>query len=129
MQVLTYTRSLCEALEVDFRLYSTRSHRESVRREINMDYHNRCLQQIADGTYDFGYEYVIEEGRKYYKVVMIAHGSKSVHCFIDKKTGDVYMAASWKSPAKGIRYNLLDAVSREKCYRSLDWAGRYLYMK
>ncbi len=94
-----------------------------------MDYHNKCLQEIADGTYDFGYEFVIEEGKKYYKVIMIANGSRSVHCFVDKQTGDVYKSASWKSPAKGIRYNLLDAVSREKCYRSLDWAGRYLYMK
>ena len=65
MQVLGYVRSLCEALETDFRLYSTRSHRESVRREINMDYHNRCLQGIADGSYDFGYAYEIEEGKKY----------------------------------------------------------------
>lgn len=127
MQVLGYVRSLCEALETDFRLYATRQHRESVRREINMDYHNRCLQEIADGTYDFGYEYEIEEGRKYYKVIMIARGSKSVHCFVDKQTGDVYKSASWKSPAKGIRYNLLDAVSREQCYRRASWSGSYLY--
>lgn len=129
MQVLTYTRSLCEALEVDYRLYATKSHRASVNREINADYHQEQLNKIADGSYDFGYEFVIEEGKKYYKVIMIANGSRSVHCFVDKNTGDVYKSASWKSPAKGIRYNLLDAVSRERCYRSLDWAGRYLYMK
>lgn len=129
MQVLGYVRSLCEALETNYRLYSTRQHRESVRREINPDYHNRCLQEIVDGSYDFGYSYEIEEGRKYYKVIMVAHGSRSVHCFVDKQTGDVYKSASWKSPAKGIRYNLLDVVSREKCYRSCDWAGSYLYMR
>ena len=129
MQVLTYTRSLCEALEVDYRLYATKSHRASVNREINADYHQEQLNKIADGSYDFSISYEIEEGKKYYKVVMTNHGSRSVHCFVDKNTGDVYKAASWKSPAKHVRYNLLDAVSREKCYREARWAGGYLYMK
>jgi hypothetical protein len=92
-----------------------------------MDYHNRCLQEIADGTYDFGYSYEIEEGRKYYKVIMITNGSKSAHCFVDKQTGSVLKSASWRSPAKGERFNLLDPVSREKCYRSCNWNGSYLY--
>ena len=125
--VLQYTQSLCECLEVDFRLYSTKSHRLSAEREINDTYHNKCLQEIAAGTYDFGYEFVIEEGKKYHKVIMIAHGSHSVHCFVDKKTGEVYKSASWKSPAKGVRYNLLDDNSRETCYQNADWAGSYLY--
>ena len=128
-QVFQYTQSLCQALEVDFRLYSTKSHRASVASEINSNYHQKCLQEIADGTYDFGYEFVIEEGKKYLKVIMIAHGSKSVHCFVDKKTGEVYKSASWKAPAKGVRYNLLDARSREECYRNADWAGSYLYLR
>ena len=25
-------------------------------------------------------------------------GGKSVHAFVDRNTGDVYMAASWKAP-------------------------------
>lgn len=128
-EVLNYTQSLCEALEVDFRLYNTKQHRLSVEREINPDYHNQCLQQIADGTYDFGYEFIIEEGKKYLKVIMIARGSKSVHCFVDKNTGEVYKSASWKAPAKGVRFNLLNDTSRENCYRSCDWAGSYLYAR
>lgn len=128
-EVLHYTQSLCEALEIDYRLYCTKSHRRSVEREINADYHNQCLQQIADGTYDFGYQFVIEEGKKYLKVIMIAHGSRSVHCFVDKNTGEVYKSASWKAPAKGVRYNLLDAGSREHCYHLADWAGSYLYAR
>ena len=31
----------------------------------------------------------------------------SVHAFIDKNTGDVFKAAAWSAPAKGVRYNIL----------------------
>ena len=31
----------------------------------------------------------------------------SVHAFIDQKTGDVFKPASFKAPAKGVRYNVL----------------------
>ena len=41
--------------------------------------------------------------------------SRSVFCFVEKATGNVYKAASWKAPAKGIRGNILrpalDSVS------------------
>jgi len=53
----------------------------------------------------------------------------SVHAFIDKNTGDVYKPASWKSPAKHVRYNLLDPKSREYCYKVADWVGSYLYLR
>lgn len=126
--VLLYTKSLCEALEVDFRLYTVKTHRRAVERN-NEDsaYHDRKLQEIAKGNYDFGYKFDIETGKKYYKVVMSAHGSRSVHCFVDKTTGDVYKSASWKAPAKGVRYSLLDDTSRERCYQNCDWSGGYLY--
>ena len=128
-EVLKYTQSLCEALEIDFRLYNTKQHRRSVEREMNADYHNQCLQQIADGTYDFGYKYEIEEGKKYLKVIMIANGRESTHCFVDKNTGEVYKFATCKSPAKGVRFNLLDDTSREECYRRAEWSGGYLYAR
>jgi hypothetical protein len=69
-------------------------------------------------------EFSVEEGRKYFKVIMSTSGSKSVHAFVDRD-GNVYKAANWKSPAKGIRYNLL--TDPETCYRKAEWAGGYLY--
>jgi hypothetical protein len=54
---------------------------------------------------------------------------RSIHAFIDKKTGDVYKPASIKAPAKGIRYNLLLIKDREWLLENADWAGGYLYMK
>ena len=82
------------------------------------------------GGYDAPtYKFYIEEGRKYHKIIMDAHGSKSVHAFIDKKTGSVYKAASFKAPAKHVRFNLCIISDREWLLENADWAGGYLYMK
>jgi hypothetical protein len=53
--------------------------------------------------------------------------TESVHAFIDKKTGEVYKAASYKAPAKGVRFNLLIIQEREFMLENCDWAGGYLY--
>ncbi len=82
------------------------------------------------GGYDAPvYKFYPEEGRKYFKIIMDAHGSRSVHAFVDKKTGEVFKAASFKAPAKGVRYNLLNIASREECFARADWAGGYLYVR
>jgi hypothetical protein len=76
------------------------------------------------------YKFYIESGRKYHKLIMeTGGGSRSVHAFVDKKTGEVYKAASFKAPAKHVRFNLLSITSREECFSRADWAGGYLYMK
>ena len=75
------------------------------------------------------YTFDIQEGgRKYHKVMMTTDGgSRSIHCFVDKKTGEVYKPASLKAPAKGVRYNLLLIKDREWLLENADWAGGYLY--
>ena len=79
---------------------------------------------------DSGYKFYIEEGRKYHKIIMETGGnSRSVHAFVDKKTGEVYKSASWKSPAKGVRYDLRIIEQREWLLENADWAGGYLYEK
>ena len=76
------------------------------------------------------YKFYIKSGRKYHKIVMETDcGSRSVHAFVDKKTGEVYKPASFKAPAKIVRYNLLMIESREQCYQRADWAGGYLYVR
>jgi hypothetical protein len=77
-----------------------------------------------------GYDFYPETGRKYHKLIMVDSGSgRSVHAFIDKKTGEVYKSASWKSPAKGVRYDLRLIEQREWLLEHADWAGGYLYAK
>ena len=106
--VLKHTHSLCDALEQNFK---DRNHGKV-------------------GGYDAPvYKFVIESGRKYHKIIMDANGSRSVHAFIDKKTGEVYKSASWKSPAKGVRYDLRLIEQREWLFEHADWAGGYLYAR
>ena len=108
LNVRKYTLMLCDALEMNFK---SRNHGKV-------------------GGYDAPtYKFYIEKGRKYHKIIMDAHGSRSVHAFVDKKTGEVFKAASFKAPAKGVRYNLLNIASREECFARADWAGGYLYLR
>ena len=76
------------------------------------------------------YKFYIEEGgRKYHKLIMETEsGSRSVHAFVDKKTGEVYKPASFKAPAKIVRYNLCLINDREWLLENADWAGGYLYL-
>ena len=75
------------------------------------------------------YKFYIESGRKYHKLIMETNGnSRSVHAFVDKNSGAVYKPASFKAPAKHIRFNLLDDNSRENMFERCDWAGGYLYI-
>ena len=70
----------------------------------------------------------MEFGRKYIKVIQENGG---VHAFVDKKTGEVYKPASWKSPAKHVRYDLRIINQREILHnpRYTVWAGGYLYLR
>lgn len=72
-------------------------------------------------------DYEVVPGKKYYKIVLINWGSRSVHAFVDKE-GNVYKPASWRAPAKHVRYNLLDSVQYARCLERADWAGSYLYL-
>lgn len=127
--VLRYVQSLCEALEVDYRLNATKLHRAAVANLQNVDYHNQKLAEIREGTYNYRIGFNVEETRKYYKILRNDSNSTSVSAFVDKESGAVYKPASFKTPAKGVRYNLLDKNSREECYRRADWAGGFLYIR
>ena len=85
-----------------------------------------CDALTHDAPDDYRYEIV--SGNKYYKVVMFdSGGHKSVHCFVDKQTGEVYKSASYKAPAKGIRFDLRLIKDREWLFANVDWSGSYLY--
>lgn len=67
----------------------------------------------------FGIEF--EEGSKYVKVVSVSWGSRSVHSFVEKATGNIWKAASWKSPARNfVRGNVFDSASY---INRLSWTG------
>jgi hypothetical protein len=130
--VLGHTYALCEALRQNFIDYSIKMHQRSLDRlngntETGITYHHSCIEKLKQGTCD--YDFTIESGRKYHKIIMNAAGSRSVHAFVDKQTGQVYKSASWKAPAKGVRYDLRIIEQREWLLQHADWAGSYLYMR
>ena len=91
-----------------------------------------ALQQNYQSSHPNGqnYSYALVSGRKYHKVMQCVNGeTESVHAFIDRKSGEVYKAASYKAPAKGVRFNLLLIKDREWLFENADWAGGYLYVR
>ena len=93
----------------------------------------RSFEKQYPGRYgDMTFE--INKGNKYYKIMEVTSSmgcvtSRSVHVFVSRQTGAVYKPAGWKSPAKHVRYNLLDNASYAKCLEGADWAGGYLYIR
>jgi hypothetical protein len=93
----------------------------------------RSFEKQYPGRYgDMTFE--INKGNKYYKIMEVTSSmgcitSRSVHAFVSRQTGAVYKPAGWKSPAKHVRYNLLDDASYAKCLERADWAGGYLYIR
>ncbi len=89
---------------------------------LQQNYHTKSFG-MANYAFDLD-----SSGRKYHKIFMNINGKRdSIHCFIDKKTGEVYKPASYKAPAKGVRFNLLIIKEREFVLANCDWAGGYLY--
>jgi len=122
--VLKWTQMLCEALEQDFIETSIKRHRFFAMTD-NAVHHEQQIENIKNGEH---YKFIIESGRKYHKIIMVTEqGNRSVHAFVDKKTGELYKAASFKAPAKGVRFDLRIISQREDVLQNCDWAGGYLY--
>ena len=133
LNVTKWTLMLCDALKQNFIDYSIKSHQKFVDDADTHEYHQKQIANLKEGICD--YEFVIESGRKYHKIIMVIDNgpdrspSRSVHAFVDKKTGEVYKSATWKSPAKGVRYDLRIIEQREWLLQNADWASGYLYAR
>jgi len=124
--ILGHTFALCQALEQDFVNESIRRQEFFMASAVDREYHE---QKIADLKRNIGaYQFTVDTGRKYHKIMMTTDGgNRSVHAFIDKKTGEVYKPASIKAPAKGVRFDLRVIRERDFVLENCDWAGGYLY--
>lgn len=126
--VLAHTYSLCEALRQNYLETAIRGHKRHVEKGENAHYHIACIEKLRKGISPV--DFIVDSGRKYHKVIFVdGGGSRSVHAFIDKKTGEVYKSASWKAPAKGVRFDLRLIEQREWLLQHADWAGGYLYLR
>jgi len=132
-KVLAHSLELCEALRQNYINYSIKQHNNSIFHADAGDvgsvrYHEERIAKLEKGICDV--DFTLDTGRKYHKIWHLdSGGSRSCHAFIDKKTGEVYKPASYKAPAKGVRYNLLIIKEREWILNpaNCDWAGGYLY--
>ena len=126
--VLKNTLLLIDALKDNYREYSIRGHQHSINRGDSLDYHLSAQKDLEAGICPI--DYVIESGRKYHKIMFVdGGGHKSVHAFVDKQTGEVYKSASFKAPAKGVRFDLRLIKDREYLFANADWSGGYLYRR
>ena len=141
-----YVIQYCEALEENFKQYSIDSYNRNIvdyRLPENHPYYKEQLQKIEDGTANL-YKWDYKVGKKYIKVFNLQYQESndyynrkagyrqgSVTAFVDKNTGEVYKPASWKAPAKIVRYNLLIIAEREYLLnpKNCDWAGGHLYLR
>ena len=141
-----YVIKYCEALEENFKQYSIDSMKRNLDEKRNPEYKSYYQQQldaINDGTANL-YKFDYQVGKKYIKVFNLQYETAndyynrkagyragSVTAFIDKNTGEVYKPASWKAPAKHVRFDL--RIIREREYllnpKNCDWAGGHLYMR
>tara|TARA_Y100001970_G_scaffold143438_1_gene176257 strand:+ start:114 stop:635 length:522 start_codon:yes stop_codon:yes gene_type:complete len=143
-RVLEWTETLCESLAENYKQYHRRMiERNSAyfngdgKRQDLSDYAQKQIDEMDNGTWK-GMKFVLTTGKKYHKITQQDWDDRenryrggSVHAFVDKKTGEVYKPASWRSPAKHVRYDLRIIKEREYVLNPANcgWAGGYLYMR
>lgn len=137
LNVTKWCYMLIDALKHNYTEYAIRSHQRSAENynftydgsvSVQTEYHLRKIEELKNGNCPI--DYVIESGKKYHKIIFVdGGGSRSVHAFVDRKTGELYKSASWKSPAKGVRYDLRIIEQREYVLAHCDWSGGYLYAR
>jgi hypothetical protein len=68
-------------------------------------------------------------GRKYLRLVTYNGTQHMVYCFIDRTTGNILKAATWKAPAKGARASIYKPQSYEvaRCNKAGLAYGGWMY--
>ena len=147
-RVENWVAEYCDALEENFKQYSINSYKRNLENPTKLtegykSYYEEQLQKIEDGTENL-YKWDYKVGKKFIKVFNLqyeeaneyynrkgGYRAGSVTAFIDKNTGEVYKPASWKAPAKHVRFDLRIIREREFLLnpKSCDWAGGHLYMR
>ena len=125
----------CRSLEDNYENYHVR-----MASNYTSDYSKKQLEDVKNGTANL-MKFRMESGRKYWKIIQQDYDTfqdrneyrdGSVHAFVNKKTGEVYKPASWKSPhTKYVRFDLRIINDRAKLHdpNFTGWAGGYLYLR
>ena len=136
--VKVWTEQYRDAITQNYKEYHVRM----LERNLSGDYPEYAQQQLDElenGTANL-MKFRIQEGRKYYKIIQQEYDTfqnrneyrdGSVHSFVDKNTGEVYMAASWSKPAKHVRFDMRVIRDRTLMHTPsfVTWNTGYLYMR
>jgi len=109
--------------------------------QTKTEFLTECLLEVVNNTFKVNsiesgrnsyYQLEINPGRKYLRVqsFLVSNGERergnSAFMFVEKETGAVYKPASWKSPAKGIRFYIESLVENPEI---VDPYGSFLYIR
>ena len=135
-----YVDDYCKALDENFKQDTVRSLEHNLKRDPECTYSANKLMQIYQGKANLD-RFRYSEGKKYYKVTREEYDEKTgywrdttVHAFVGltkENLGDVFKPASWKAPAKHVRFSFCNKkdllfLTDPRC---VGWAGGYLYLR
>ena len=139
--IKSYVEDYAKAITENYRRY----HLNTLNGNLHGNYPEYAREQldaIENGTANLMW-FKVYSGKRYYKIVQQEfetweksryygqYRDSSVHCFVDKETGDVYKPASWSAPAKHIRFSFQNVEDLKFLLNpdNVGWAGGYLYMR
>ena len=137
-----WTEQYCDAITENYKQYHVRQLNANLSGNYP-EYAQQQLDELKNGTAKL-MKFRINEGRKYYKIIQqeyreasdyyktdAGYRDGSVHSFVDKNTGEVYMAASWSQPAKHVRFDMRIIRERELLHTPsfVTWTSAYLYKR
>ena len=139
--IKSYVEDYAKAITENYRRY----HLNTLNGNLHGNYPEYAREQldaIENGTANL-MKFKVYTGKRYYKIVQQEfetweksryygqYRDGSVHCFVDKETGDVYKPASWSAPAKHIRFSFQNVEDLKFLLNpdNVGWAGGYLYIR
>ena len=139
--IKSYVNDYADAITENYRRYHIRTLKGNLHGNYP-EYAREQLDAIENGTANL-MKFKVYSGKRYYKIVQQEfetwekskyygqYRDGSVHCFVDKETGDVYKPASWSAPAKHIRFSLQNVEDLKFLLNpdNVGWAGGYLYLR
>ena len=139
--IKSYVEDYAKAITENYRRYHIRTLNGNLHGNYP-EYAREQLDAIENGTANLMW-FKVYSGKRYYKIVQQEfetweksryygqYRDSSVHCFVDKETGDVYKPASWSAPAKHIRFSFQNVEDLKFLLNpdNVGWAGGYLYIR
>ena len=137
-----YVKEYCEAITENYKRYHIKSMERMLEENPECAYAANQLNDIQTGKANL-MRFTYTVGKRYYKIIQEEfdtfqgrneYRSGSVHSFVGRSKdilGNVYKPASWKAPAKHVRFSFQkpEDIRFLLTPNNVDWAGGYLYLR